>query len=104
MKKINLFMPAMEGGGVEKNLILIANYVSQHISNVSLITFDNTYNKYFNKRIKIINAFKKSKKKSSKYFKYICCLYLLLKEYFINKNILVFTFQANIYGIIFSYF
>ena len=103
-KKLIFFMPSMEGGGVEKNLIIVSNYVSQHIKNVSLITFDATFNKYFNKKINIINVRTKTKTKHSKYYKYICCLWLLFKEIYLNKNILVFTFQANIYGIILCYF
>ena len=31
-------MPSMEGGGVEKNLILIANYISKYKKKVCLIT------------------------------------------------------------------
>jgi len=102
-KKLVFFMPSMEGGGVEKNLIIIANYVSKYIECVSLITFDDNFNRYFNKKIDIINVTSNSKKKS-KYFKYLSCLWLLFKEYILNKNILIFTFQANIYGIIFAYF
>ena len=52
-------MPSMEGGGVEKNLILIANYISKFENNIQLITFDNTFNKFFNKKITILNAVKK---------------------------------------------
>lgn len=103
-KKLVFFMPSMEGGGVEKNLIIIANYISKFIKDVKLITFDSNFNHHFSKKIKIINVITKTKKKHSKYFKYICCIYLLLKEYFSNKNLLVFTFQANIYGIILAYF
>ena len=97
-------MPSMEGGGVEKNLIIIANYISEHIKNIKLITFDNSFNKYFNKKIKIVYVTKKTQKKYSKYFKYICCIWLLIKEYLSDRNLLVFTFQANIYGIILAYF
>ena len=53
-------MPSMEGGGVEKNLILIANYISKYKKKVCLITFDNSFNKYFDNRILIIYAKKKS--------------------------------------------
>lgn len=97
-------MPSMEGGGVEKNLIIIANYISKHIKNIKLITFDNTFNKHFDKKIKVINVTKKNQKRYSKYFKYVCCIWLLLKEYLSDKNLLVFTFQANIYVIVLGYF
>ena len=37
-KELIIFMPAMDGGGVEKNLILIANYLIKKKINLSLIT------------------------------------------------------------------
>ena len=55
-------MPSMEGGGVEKNLIIVTNYVSRFIGDVSLMTFDNSFNKYFDKKVKIINVRKNEKK------------------------------------------
>ena len=30
-KKLILFMPSMEGGGVEKNIIIIANYLAENL-------------------------------------------------------------------------
>ena len=103
-KKLIFFMPSMEGGGVEKNLIIIANYVSKFKKDVSLITFDNGFNKYFSKNINILNVRKRDKKKFSKYYKYFFCLIILFKEYIKNRNFVLFSFQANIYSIIFSYF
>jgi len=103
-KKLIFFMPSMEGGGVEKNLILIANYISKFRDNIQLITFDNNFNKFFNKKITILNSIKKKSKNHSKYYKYFCCLCILVKEYFKNKNLVLFSFQANIYTLILSYF
>ena len=97
-------MPSMEGGGVEKNLILIANYISKFRDNVQIITFDDNFNKFFNKKILIKNAIKKNQKKYSKYYKYFFCLCILVKEYFNDKNFVLFSFQANIYALILSYF
>ena len=31
-------MPSIEGGGVEKNLFLITNYLSKELNNITLIT------------------------------------------------------------------
>ena len=67
-KKLIFFMPSMEGGGVEKNLIIVTNYVSRFIGDVSLMTFDNSFNKYFDKKVKIINVRKNEKKKIFKVF------------------------------------
>lgn len=100
-KKLIFFMPSIEGGGVEKNLIILCNFLSKKFSNICLITFDNKLNHLFNKKIKIINVRDINKKKSySKYFKYFRCLLLLVCEYFNNRQLLVFSFQANIYVII----
>lgn len=103
-KKLIFFMPSMEGGGVEKNLIILSNYFAKRKIDIYLITFDNKFNQYFNRKIKIINVKKHSKKKFTKYYKYLRCLILLVKEIILNKNIVVFSFQANIYAIILSFF
>ena len=101
-KKLILFMPSMDGGGVEKNLIVISNFLSKYIKNLTLITFDDKFNNKFLKKINIINYKKKNKKKNNKYFKYLICLIILSKEIIKNKNTSVFSFQANIYVIFLS--
>ena len=90
-------MPSMEGGGVEKNLILISNFLSKKLD-VNIITFDKKFNRYFDSNIKKIN-FVNQPLKINKYFKYFFCLVLLIKE-LIFKRSLVFSFQANIYCLI----
>jgi len=101
-KKLILFMPSMEGGGVEKNIIIIANYLAKNLKDISLITFDKKFNKKFNKKIKIINSNYSKQKRYSKYFKYLISIYLLIKEIIKSKKVLVFCFQANMYCIILS--
>ena len=100
--RLIIFMPSMEGGGVEKNLIIISNYLSKKLENITLITFDKKFNKFFDKKIKIINSSFSKKKKSSKYFKYFICLLLLIREILKNKKNSVISFQANIYCILLS--
>lgn len=92
-------MPSMEGGGVEKNLVLIANFLVNHVKNIYLITFDRKFEKKFDKRVVIICPNKK-KGVYSKYYKYFLCLILLFKLLLIYNKSLVFAFQANIYCII----
>ena len=96
-----IFMPSMEGGGVEKNIILISNFLINYIKNITLITFDKKFSKLFDKRIKIIYPEKK-KKIYSKYSKYYYCLKILIKEVIKKKKSLIFSFQANIYCLILS--
>ena len=100
IKSIILFMPSIEGGGVEKNLITISNYFAKRIDNIKLISAENRLQKFFNKKISFISPNRKFSK--NKFFKYLVCLLLLFKEYLKNKNILIFAFQANIYAIIFA--
>ena len=101
-KKLIIFMPAMDGGGVEKNIIIVTNYLSKFIKNISLITFDRKFNHKFNKSINIINARKNINTNNSKYYKYFICLKILAMEILKNKKTSVFSFQANIYCTILS--
>ena len=79
-KNFIVFMPSIDGGGVEKNLFLISNYLSKKLHNVILITFDNRFNKKFNNKIKIIKYIKNPNKNYSKYYKYYQCLKILIFE------------------------
>jgi glycosyltransferase involved in cell wall biosynthesis len=101
-KELIIFMPSMEGGGVEKNIILISNFLIQHIKNISLITFDDKFKNKFSKKINFIYPNLQGNKKFSKYYKYFICLKMLIKIILKNKNTCVFAFQANIYCIILS--
>ena len=101
-KKLIIFMPSIDGGGVEKNLFLVSNFLSSKIKNLTVITFDNRFNKKFNKKIKILNVIRKPEIKYSKYYKYLRCLLLLLAE-IKKQKCLVFSFQANIYCCILSF-
>jgi len=101
-KSLILFMPSIEGGGVEKNLIIISNYFSKKIKNIKLISAENRLHNFFNKKINFISPSRKFSKNKNKITKYLICLFLLFKEYLKNKNFIIFAFQANIYAIIFA--
>ncbi len=103
-KELVLFMPSIDGGGVEKNLIIIANFLIKKIDNIILITYNSSFNKYFDKKIKILNVVKKNTTSVSKYTKYIYCLYLLIRLLISGKKLVVLSFQANIYCAILSAF
>ena len=95
-KRLIIFMPSIDGGGVEKNLFIISNYLSKKIDKIILITFDNRFNRNFDKKIKILNVVNNPKENYSKYYKYYKCLLLLTSEVLKEKS-LIFAFQANIY-------
>ena len=99
-KNLILFMPSIEGGGVEKNLFIISNYLSKFYPNLILITYDKKFKNRFNKKINILTPGSKFIKSPSKYYKYFRCLILLFIVLIKNKNTTTFAFQANIYSII----
>ena len=99
-KKLIIFMPSIEGGGVEKNLFLVSNYLSKKIDHVALITISKKYKKKFNSSIEFISLVSNYWDKLSRRKKYFLSIFLLMREILKNKNIIVFAFQANIYCII----
>ena len=101
-KKLIIFIPSVEGGGVEKNFFLVSNYLSQRFRNVSVITADKNIKSKLSKKIKLICPKSNSWSKKKRLIKYLICLYLLIISYLNNKKILVFSFQANAYAIIIS--
>ena len=92
-KKLIIFLPSIEGGGVEKNLFIISNFLKDKINNISIITISNKFKNKFNKKIKFISKSKflglgRTKKK------FFLGLFLLFIEILKDRNILVFCFQV----------
>jgi len=54
VKNLVIFIPSVEGGGVEKNLVLLTNYLSSKIKNISIVTANNDIKNLFSKKVKII--------------------------------------------------
>ena len=50
-KNIVLFMPFIGGGGVEKNLFLISNYLEKKIEGLKICTLSKNQKKKFNQNI-----------------------------------------------------
>jgi glycosyltransferase involved in cell wall biosynthesis len=103
MKKLIIFNPSIEDGGVEKNLFLIANYLANKIPYLILITSSIDKKKFFSDKIifsmiyfKFFNLFKR-------YPKYFFCIFLLIFNIIkYKRKVIVLAFQANIYAIIIS--
>ena len=100
MKEIIVFNPSIEDGGVEKNLYIISNYLSKKGLNISLISTDIEKKNKFRKEINFIYPKFINFSSSGRYFKYISCLFLLIFKIFKSRNLLVLSFQANIYALI----
>ena len=95
-----MFMPSIEGGGVEKNFFLISNFLIKKFEYVSVITISKKYKFRFSKDIKFITLKSNMWDKFGRRFKYFLAILLLIKEIYASKNPIVFSFQANIYCII----
>ena len=95
-KKLILFMPSINVGGVEKNLFIISNYLSKKLPGSILITSSKSLNSKF-QNIKIINPKYNVENSSFKRLKFLFCVIELIKLLVKNKNYLVFSFQANLY-------
>jgi glycosyltransferase involved in cell wall biosynthesis len=99
--KLVIFIPSIEGGGVEKNLYIIANYLSIKLKNeVYVITADKKNTDFFSKSVKIVTSKFLIPETNSRLIKYFISLILLLFFFLKNKEIAVLSFQANIYAII----
>ena len=96
-KKLIIFMPSIEGGGVEKNLFIISNYLRSKINDISLITISNSFKKKFNKKIRFISLKSKFWDNIGRRKKFFLSLFLLLIEILKDRNVLVLCFQGNIY-------
>jgi glycosyltransferase involved in cell wall biosynthesis len=99
-KKLIFFMPYMIGGGVEKNLFIISNFLVKKIKSITICTVSESFKKKFDNRIKFLSPKKKFSKNKNVRVNYLICLFLLFNYLRKNKNCVVFSFQANIYCIL----
>ncbi len=95
-KKLIIFMPSIEGGGVEKNLFIISNFLATKLKNTSLITASKSYNPKF-KKLSVVNPRINTEKYSSRRLKYFFCLIELIKILTFDRNVVLLAFQANLY-------
>jgi len=99
-KKLIIFMPSIEGGGVEKNFFLISNYLSNQIDKITVITLSKKYKKYLNKKIKLVSTQFNFWDRIGRRLKFLISIFLLFKEIIINKNVTVLSFQGHVYSIL----
>ena len=102
-KNLLIFIPSVEGGGVEKNFFLITNYLSKKFQKVVVITTNkNEIKNKLSNKIKLIGPNLKNSYSNSRYPKYFLCILYLIKYLVRNQNTLVFSFQANGYASVIS--
>ena len=98
-KKLIIFIPSIEGGGVEKNMFIVSNYLAQRIK-VSVLTISKKFQKKLSNNVNFITLKSNFWDKKSRKIKYFLSIILLLYEILKDKNLVVFAFQANTYCII----
>ncbi len=96
-KEIIIFMPSINGGGVEKNFFLITNYLSTRFDKISVISLSKEYKKKLKPNIQFISINNSLMNYLGRRMKFIICLLLLIKKIFLNKRITVFCFQGLAY-------
>ena len=102
-KKIIVFNPSIEEGGVEKNLYIISNYLIKKNIEVNILTCNKNKKKFFNKSVKFISPNSDFWSFRGRLIKYIICTFILFLNLIKNKsNIIIFSFQANIIAIVLS--
>ena len=104
-KTLLIFSPTIEDGGVEKNLYNISNYLSKKHKKICLLTANKDKLKNFNKEIRFISPKKNKWNKSSRLTKTLLCIYLFFKKFKgIKKEIIILSFNSNIFAIILAKF
>ena len=96
-KRLIIFIPSIEGGGVEKNLFIISNFLKDKIKNLSVITISNKFKNRFNSKIKFISFKSDFWNSIGRRKKFLVGLFLLFLEILKDRNVLVFSFQGNVY-------
>ncbi len=98
-KKIIFYIPSIEGAGVEKNLFLLIKYLPNQIGKIHIVTANRKNNN--SKYIKYICPNSNYWNKKNRTLKNMVCLYLLIKNFWSSKAV-VLSFQSNITSIIIS--
>tara|TARA_Y100000816_G_C26070902_1_gene563290 strand:- start:73 stop:1173 length:1101 start_codon:yes stop_codon:yes gene_type:complete len=96
-KNIIVFMPSIEGGGVEKNFFIITNFLSKKFDKITVINLSNNLDRNLDKKINLISRNNKYFKKLGRRLKFIISIFYLTKEILLNKDSVVFCFQGIAY-------
>ena len=85
-------MPSIDGGGAEKNLFIIANFLSQKFKKVSIITSSTNFKKKFINNIEFISPKSFIWDKFGRKIKTLISILILIKIFFKKENNLVLSF------------
>ena len=101
MKKLAIYIPSIESGGVEKNLFYISNYLAKKNIVVYIVTANKNKKNFFNNKVKIICPKSSRWNNSSGIIKTLICLSLIISKLPL-KDISILSFQSNVSAIILS--
>jgi glycosyltransferase involved in cell wall biosynthesis len=101
MKKLVIYIPSIETGGVEKNLFYISDYLLKKNVDVYIVTGNTNKKKFFNNKIKFICPQSRKWNNSSRIVKTLICLGLIITKLPL-KDISVLSFQSNVLVILLS--
>ena len=99
-KKVVIFIPSIEKGGVEKNLFIISDFLLKKFNDLTIISASKKAKKKFNKKIKFLSPKSEIWDNFGRNIKYFISILFLIKKILHNRNIIVLSFQANIYAIV----
>ena len=99
-KKIVIFIPSIESGGVEKNLFILLNYLKKYYLDLYIVTSSKIG---LDRKIKVISPQTNFWSNKNRFLKSIICSFLLFKSFKV-KEILVLSFQSNLFSIFVSKF
>ena len=96
-KRLIIFIPTIEDGGVRKNFFVISNFLSKKFDNVSVITTSSKIRSQLDNRIDLIKSNFNFFGNIGKRKKFFVCLFTLLKKIIFQRNTVVLSFQGNVY-------
>ena len=100
-KSLLIYIPSIEGGGVEKFLYLITNYFIKKKIKVIVLTAFSCKKKYLSKEARIVSLKQNDNLIKSRFIRNLISAFLFLK-YYSRDNIAIFSLQSNITAIILS--
>ena len=98
IKEIIFFCPSIEDGGVEKNLFLIANKLSDNLK-ISVVTANENKKENFSKKINLIFPKNININNAHRLIKSFYCFFLMIKNYR-GKNGVIISYESNVFAII----
>ena len=101
MRDLVIFIPSIEGGGVEKNLFYVVKFLKKKFKNIFLITANRFDKNLLGDNINLIAPKSKFYNDKPRLIKSLICS-LLLFNHFKSKNVLIFSFQSNFFSILVS--